>query len=445
VDAPAALQHQLATAQTGDTFDISSFCYQVPGFTKVNVARTWSGGTLVFSDSPEYVPGPGVLYADTLPVGPARFFVYHVNDSAKSGTKKQSLKFSIIVEPAAAGQTPVLTINRKSIQGPSADYGAVGVHGAFDLLSMPATPATRTITGPTILDSALESTIVPAQSYPSLVQAQYDLVVSGAPLKFTIAAFGRNDDSISTYSSLQRLTRTQTTPGVYDNDRGTFPGTLDKAVTMLSGYYSTASGMMHIRAGGGAADQYGADAWAGEGNPAGYDAILGVPSTLRGNFGVVYRFTIQAHNPDGRRVAVLMNPWGGAVTGVTTVGPSLTGPGTYYSPAGGAWIDPITKATLIGCWDPAVTPEITFAWTPPGSTSLPVEFVLVPYPEPGDVNADGVLDLRDAVMTMRFVSGLATPTVKQAVAADVMPSAKPDGAYTLDDVVWILKRSSGLS
>ena len=122
-----------------------------------------------------------------LPVGPARFLVYHVNDSANSGAKKQPLKFTIIVEPATPGQNPTLTIKRKSIQGPSADYGAVGVQGAYDLLSLPEMPSTRTITGPTILDSTLESKIVTAQAYPSLIQAQYDVEVAGAPLKFTIA------------------------------------------------------------------------------------------------------------------------------------------------------------------------------------------------------------------------------------------------------------------
>jgi hypothetical protein len=255
---------------------------------------------------------------------------------------------------------------------------------------------------------------------------------------------GRYDNSVAVYKSLAPLPRTESSPGVYLNDRGTYPNSVNKDVWLPSDTYSTSAGMMRIRAGGGSADPYGADAWAGQSTPAGYDAMLGVASTLRGNYGVVYRITVPISSPDGRRVAVLMNPWGGAVMGAVKTGPSLTGEGMFYAPANGGWLTLTTQATLFGRWNAAVTPTISFSWTPPGSTSLPVEFVLVPYPEPGDTSANGAVDLTDAVMAMRFAAGVAAPSAKQRIAADVMPATIPDGVITPSDVAWILQNCAGV-
>ena len=50
-----------------------------------------TGGTLIFSDSPEYVQKNGILYTDTVR-GDARILFYHLNDT---GVKK---KLAVIVE-----------------------------------------------------------------------------------------------------------------------------------------------------------------------------------------------------------------------------------------------------------------------------------------------------------------------------------------------------------
>ena len=53
-----------------------------------------TGGTLIFSDSPEYVHRNGILYTDTVN-GDARILFYHLNDT---GVRK---KLAIIVENSA--------------------------------------------------------------------------------------------------------------------------------------------------------------------------------------------------------------------------------------------------------------------------------------------------------------------------------------------------------
>ena len=58
---------------------------------KLDVYSRDSGGTLIFSDSPEYVNRNGILYTDTVS-GEARILFYHLNNT---GVRK---RFAIIFE-----------------------------------------------------------------------------------------------------------------------------------------------------------------------------------------------------------------------------------------------------------------------------------------------------------------------------------------------------------
>src|SRR5205807_2141984 len=104
-----------------------------------------------------------------------------------------------------------------------------------------------------------------------------------------------------------------------EHDRGRFPANSDKDINNLDAPYSTASGMARIRMVNGISDtnvseEVDRDAFAGE-DGSGFDELLGRPSILRGNYGVMYTVRLRWTNPDGRRVALLLNPRGGAFAG----------------------------------------------------------------------------------------------------------------------------------
>lgn len=63
----------------------------------------------------------------------------------------------------------------------------------------------------------------------------------------------------------------------------------------------------------------------------------------------------------------------------------------------------------------------------------------------GDISGDGIVNLPDAVLALRFALGRGTPTSTQLVTGDVRPLPKPDGKIKLDDAIAILKTAAGLS
>lgn len=85
---------------------------------KLEVHSRDSGGTLIFSDSPEYVRKNGILYTDTV-VGDARILFYHLNDT---GVRK---RFAIIFENTAATKN-IIEITRGGISEPNKNYFSVG-------------------------------------------------------------------------------------------------------------------------------------------------------------------------------------------------------------------------------------------------------------------------------------------------------------------------------
>ena len=85
---------------------------------KLEVESRDSGGTLILSDSPEYVNRNGILYADTVS-GDARILFYHLNDT---GIRK---RFAIIFENVSNGKA-IINITRGGLSVPNRNYFSVG-------------------------------------------------------------------------------------------------------------------------------------------------------------------------------------------------------------------------------------------------------------------------------------------------------------------------------
>ena len=142
-----------------------------------------TGGTLLFSDSPEYVKETGILYRDTV-TGDARILYYHLNDTP------QPKKIAVILETAADLAT--VSVTRGAAAAPSTDYlhvGKVTQIGYFDTREMNERIYV-TKERPRLLVPAMNATVLgPGE----LAYGVYDFHTN-APVRVSVIMYGADVD-----------------------------------------------------------------------------------------------------------------------------------------------------------------------------------------------------------------------------------------------------------
>jgi hypothetical protein len=323
----------------------------------LEVHRALDGGRMVYSGSPEYCPGPGILYQDTFPAGTdVRLYVYHVNDSGRP------LRFSVVAEPVSA--SALVAVKDGFVVGPWLDYFAVGRLSAFIQLGRPKPPKPRMLplTGPAVVDADLDTRVVSPGKIQPLIHSIHDIRVENGPVRLSVVAVDAATPTLKQFSALRVLDRDT------HHDRGTYAA--DAEDVTLARRYSTVDGVVHARMADGKEDPF----------TEGVDATTGLPGRYRGNYGLIYRIHLRLASPDGRSVALALNPRGGGLGGAIAWSTPRLGKSAHYAPS--LSLGPIKSnkdIVLLGKWDPALTPDVTVYWTPPGSASLPVEFLLIPF------------------------------------------------------------------
>jgi hypothetical protein len=310
------------------------------------------GAPLLFSDSPESPTGPASLYSDVVD-GKARIYVYHANGDDVDA------RLTVVAE-AVSGPANV-RIDTEARSGPWNDYLEVGRKGALRWLNARITPpAARSVAVPASGRVLLDATLDGLVARPSwLGHAIYE-VETDAPVRFTVAMVGVGTDA--TAATLRVAARDV-------HDRGTFLPS-EREVSPLDGCYDTAMGATRLRIGGGS-DW---DPW-----PTGRDAVTGSAESLRGAYGMAYTLRIPLRSGDGRRLAALMVPRGGAVVGAAWASDGEEPAQVFEFPVDAHHVDADGSAVVLGRWDAARDGEAVVVFTPAGSTSLPVDIVLQPY------------------------------------------------------------------
>ena len=108
----------LAIMTTITTLPVFAKPFESTIMKRLPVEVTDSGGTLIFSDSPEYVTKNGILYTDVVK-GDARILFYHLNNT---GVKK---KLAVIVENVS-GEKNSIEITRGGFSAPNNNFLLVG-------------------------------------------------------------------------------------------------------------------------------------------------------------------------------------------------------------------------------------------------------------------------------------------------------------------------------
>lgn len=326
-----------------------------------------TGGTLIFSDSPEYVKEVGVLYRDTV-TGEARVLYYHLNDTP------QPKKVAVVLETEADLAT--VTVTRGAAAAPSTDYLQVGKAtqiGYFDTHELNERIYV-TKERPRLLVPAMNETLLaPGQ----LVYGVYDFHAN-APVRVSVIMYGADVDPFAFLRIARVLPRDEIAL------RGTFHG-MNRVITAQKPYRPSMDGAVYFPIGDNLHDVY----------RHGIDATDGSSVVNYGNYGILYQINIPTMGRENTRY--FLSPLGGVYAGamraesggkrVLLQTPAMR---AYFgdqtlaeSPnvvqareEGLLFLTQYTELSDLGMY--AAGQPVAFEYSPPGASNLPVNIILMP-------------------------------------------------------------------
>jgi hypothetical protein len=326
---------------------------------EIDMDEIWTGGKLIFSDSPETPTSHGKLYMDTSVPATAgtdyhRIYLYHVN-----GKTSGKMKFTVLIKNLGSG-TATLQVQKKGTAGPSTNFLYTGKLAYNRWLTSAPSTAVNVAAGATVrLDSIFDAT----QASPGyLMHGIWDYSMTETH-QVTIVALDQNDDPLTVGPTLPLLARDT-------HQRGTFPHCDKIFDTGVGVVFDTVQDIESFPlAGGGVNDT----------NAVGTDATDGTAMTLAGNYGINYRMHLQTVSSDGRKLGILVNPRGGNWGGSTFVMPGILAGGKFLIPDTSGFTGDNTKGAVLGKWNPSTGLSIWCQFMPTGGSSFPVRFVFVPF------------------------------------------------------------------
>ena len=326
-----------------------------------------TGGTLLFSDSPEYVKESGILYRDTVE-GDARILYYHLNDMP------QPKKLAVMLETDA--DIAVVSVTRGAAGAPSTDYLRVGKAtqiGYFDTREMNERIYV-TKERPRMLVPAMNTTIL---APGELVYGVYDFHAS-APVRVSVIMYGTDVDPFSFLRTAHVLPRDEIAL------RGTFRR-MNRVITSQKIYSPTRDGTVYFPLGDNIHDVY----------RRGIDATDGTPVVNYGNYGILYQINIPTMGRE--RTRYFLSPLGGVYAGAVRAQIGTTqqlvetpktrpffGDQTLPEPPqvaqareeGLLLLTQHTELSDLGTYPSSQS--VRFEYSPPGASNLPVNIILMP-------------------------------------------------------------------
>jgi len=294
--------------------------------------------TLLRSNSPEDVPGPGLLYRDTVS-GPGRLMVHHLN---KTGG---GLKIAVLAQNPGTEAARV-TITRRGLSRPSTGILHQGREHLVHFFGAPSPAAIVIPPGKTVdlLPALSALTLRPGFCVTGLADFSTE-----APVTFCVVAIPADADPLAVFPQLPVL------PPDGLHVRGTFP-MADRSIVVPES--SPVNSRLVL---GDTVHDV---------PLAGTDALTGEPVSNHGNYGVVYEILFERLGPG---TAVLLNPRGGVYCGALRMN------GLVWETPAEDYLKPQRQAVIIQ--RPVLPGTLRLEYTPPSGSYLPVNFLLVQLPE----------------------------------------------------------------
>ena len=329
------------------------------------------GGTLLFSDSPEYVKENGILYRDTV-IGKGRVLFYHVNDSP---TKK---KVAVLLSREDFSPAKV-KITRGGSSKPGRDFFRVGrtTQRAY-FGDVRCEELTIERDKPQLLQKDMAKKIL----FPGdLVYGVYDFETN-RPVTVTVLVHDVSVNPVDFVKTAKILPKDE------HKLRGTFKG-MNRVLTAVKSYDAKRDGICYLPIGDNILDKY----------REGIDATDGQPALNFGNYGILYKIKLPIAEKSAAKIG--LTPLGGTYSGAVNVlrGQNDAGKVIMTPRFGGFFGDKdlpdeenelirkqtdddkriLTKYheyTSLGKYRGAK--ELLIEYSPPGASNLPVWLVLSP-------------------------------------------------------------------
>lgn len=327
------------------------------------------GGTLLFSDSPEYVEQDGILYSDVV-TGAGRIFYYHLNNT------RQNKKIAVVLENEGK-YTAILNVNREALSEPSDNYLWVGKTTQQAYME---SKANRNIfvfpNRKAILSSKMTETIVrPGQ----LVNGIYDFTVDG-PVRLSVIMYPAGANPVEFVKQAKVLPKDE------HRLRGTYKG-MNRIIRSERVYNPQQDGAVFIPLADNDRDVY----------RYGIDATDGSETQNYGNYGIMYELHVPVKGTGD--VQYILQPLGGVYAGAMSVQDmadkqkfmlSVPQNKLYF---GNVKIDDFTShrfpptedtdyiyfsSELASLGSYGAGQQLCFEFSPPGASNLPVNFILMP-------------------------------------------------------------------
>ena len=348
---------------------------------KSNTMHRWevtsrdTGGTLLFSDSPEYVDRPGILYQDTVN-GEVRVLYYHLNNT------KVPQKVAVVLENANSEESyNIVQVTRGGTAKPSEYYLWVGKNTQRQYFGEKKTDLVLLLKDKKrLLQSGMDEIVLqPGQ----LVYGVYDFKADH-PVKTSVIMYPANANPLEFIEGAKVLPRDSVAL------RGTYKG-MDREITSEREYDPERDGIVYIMLADNKIDEY----------KVGVDATDGCQTVDYGNYGVLYKIAIPVKE-GAPKVQYYLSPLGGTYAGTMTVrrdhspytklietpaGLGYFGDQTAPEPEnvskareeGTALFGSHMELADLGCYDNSV-PNY-FEFSPSGASNLPVCLILMPAGE----------------------------------------------------------------
>ena len=345
---------------------------EAPEQTKNGLAR-WDmvsrdeGGTLLFSDSPEYVEQNGILYQDSVQ-GDARVLFYHLNNSS------EPKKLAVVLKNEYNGRNEVL-VTRGGSGRPSSDYLKVGKATQLEYFSGEKNQKINLSAGMSkLLQENMNMIILQPGELTYGVfdfHAEHSVLVSVIMLD----AYG---DPVTAVENLPVLPKDEM------RLRGTFKG-MNRVLSAKKVYNPGEDGGVYFMLADDKSDKY----------RTGVDATDGSSVTNYGNYGINYRIELPVQSG---KVDYYLSPLGGTYAGAMrsfkatksyTLFPT-PGERAYFGDRTAPESDTVQAKREAGTWQLAQNTELAplgesvgksetvFEFSPPGASNLPVAVVMLP-------------------------------------------------------------------